>query len=164
MGLSGLKVRVPLAEQRLKGALWEIRIAEFDADLAHRMKIIQAHELVGFNFDSSLFVRRVLGFPNRRLFPWWRDYQAAWISRNRDRRNERKRLRYRQRCKLGLKTQYHSSPEARKRADKKYKKLHREEINLRVNNRRVLRGGVLCGEEREEARRRVRTEHTPLLE
>lgn len=121
---------------------WRSAIEAFDADLRKRMLIIEYHEFTGFNFDSSFFVRRALGFPDRRRFPWWRDYQAAWISRNRDRRNEQKRLRYRQRCKLGLKTQYYSSPEARKRADVKYKELHREEITIRQNARIVLKKGV----------------------
>lgn len=73
---------------------WVILIKRFDDDLNKRMKEIFKHEVTGINIDSVSFGYRALGFPNRRGFPSWRDHAKEWRNRNRDRINEKERLRY----------------------------------------------------------------------
>jgi hypothetical protein len=67
---------------------WREEIKKYDRDIEARMAIIQGHELTGYDFDILLGVmlQRYLGFIDRAHFPYWRNSDAEWVIRNRERK------------------------------------------------------------------------------
>jgi hypothetical protein len=69
---------------------WQESIEAFDEELENRMVIVRRHELTGYDFDVllSVMLERLLGFVDRKHFPYWRSKDAAWAIRNRERKTE----------------------------------------------------------------------------
>lgn len=69
---------------------WQESIEAFDEELENRMVVVRRHELTGYDFDVllSVMLERLLGFVDRKHFPYWRSKDAAWAIRNRERKTE----------------------------------------------------------------------------
>jgi hypothetical protein len=125
--------------------LWEKEIRKFDTQLKKRMMVIWKYEKTGFNIDKGIFIKSLLGFPDRSRPPAWRDANKEWRFRNSEWENQKERDRYLERKRLtgfGRKREYSEL----KVFQDRYRERYREEINLRARLRVLKREGEANGE------------------